>query len=251
MSQAEQKSGSLQVAIVTPTIGSKHLKKCLDSVQQQTYANLIHCVFVDGPQYEKTVDTVLASVTDPAVQIQLTQLGANVGAGGWYGHRVYAACSFLTNADVICYLDEDNWIDPQHVESLVQTLADGKYDWAFSLRKIYNSDGEYLCDDDCESLGKWPVYFNDQTFHIDTSCYAIKREVAVNIGHAWYAQWGADRRFFSVLKQYYPNFECSGIASCCYRLEGNAGSVTKDFFDAGNKEMLKKYTSGFPWKSAK
>jgi hypothetical protein len=64
------------------------------------------------------------------------------------------------------------------------------------LRKIYDKQGNYICEDNCESLGKWPVYFNDEVFHVDTSSFAVKRDVAVRIGQSWYGQWGADRQFF-------------------------------------------------------
>ena len=117
-------------------------------------------------------------------------------------HRVYAACSFLVNADVICYLDEDNWFEPCHVEKMVRKLEEG-FDWVYSLRKIYSKQGEYICEDNCESLGKWPVYLNNEQFHIDTSSFAIRRDIAVNIGHSWYGQWGADRKFFFNLSKYF------------------------------------------------
>jgi hypothetical protein len=150
------------------------------------------------------------------------------------------------NADIICYLDEDNWFDPEHVSSLVREIEKGA-DWAYSLRKIYNKNGEYICEDNCESLGKWPVYFNDSIFHIDTSSFAVKRDVATRIGHSWYGQWGADRQFFANLKHHFPNYECTTEHTLCYRLDGNPNSVTEQFFRDGNSSTLKKYNE-LPWK---
>ena len=105
-----------------------------------------------------------------------------------------------------------------------------------------------MCNDDCESLGKWPVYFNGEVFHIDTSSFAIRRDIAVRIGHAWYGQWGADRQFFSALKNHFPKFDCSNDYTMCYRLDGNPNSVTQEFFDKGNAVSAEKYPTGFPWK---
>ena len=231
----------MKVAIVTPTIGSDTLMECVQSVQEQTYKNLTHYIFSDGSEYYEKV----AETTTGLPNTKRIYLEENVGKG-WYGHRVYAACSFLVNADVICYLDEDNWIEPNHVEELVKVLQEGNQ-WAYSLRKIYNKDGEYLCEDNCESLGKWPVYFNDEVFHIDTSSFAVRRDVAVSIGHAWYGQWGADRQFFNNLKRHFPKYECSNQYSLSYRLDGNPNSVTFEFFQKGNEENSKKYDSVFPW----
>lgn len=233
----------MRVAVVTPTIGGEHLTKCVESVDSQTYTDLVHYVFADGQQYFKKIEDVL----EGAAKVRLIALEENVGKG-WYGHRVYAACSFLVNADVIIYLDEDNWIEPDHVAKMVEKLEKGN-DWVYSLRKIYDKDGNYLCEDNCESLGKWPVYFNDQVFHIDTSCFAVRRDVAVRIGHSWYGQWGADRQFFNNLKQHYTKFDCTNESTVCYRLDGNPNSVTKEFFDKGNAVMSEKYGTELPWKN--
>ena len=234
----------MKVAVVTPTIGAETLAQCIESVQNQTYQDLTHYVFLDGVEHYEKIHPILYESSGKRT-IQTVELEENVGKG-WYGHRVYAACSFLVNADVICYLDEDNWFEPNHVEKLVEVLEEGN-DWAYSLRKIYDKEGNYICEDNCESLGKWPVYFNPSVFHIDTSSFAVRRDVATRIGHAWYGQWGADRQFFGFLKQHYTKHQCSNEYSLCYRLDGNPKSVTKEFFEEGNKVLEEKYGKNFPW----
>jgi glycosyltransferase involved in cell wall biosynthesis len=234
----------MKVAVVTPTIASEHLAKCIDSVDKQTYQDLTHYIFIDGCQYEPKAREILVGSS----RTRMIELEENVGKG-WYGHRVYAACSFLVNADVIIYLDEDNFLEPCHVQKMVDTLKEGNHDWVYSLRKIVDSKGEFICEDNCESLGKWPVYFDDKVFHIDTSCFAIRRDIAVHIGHAWYGQWGADRQFFNALKQHFKNFECTNAHTVNYRLDGNPNSVTKAFFEEGNAINKTKYNSEFPWKT--
>lgn len=232
----------MKVAVVTPTIGSKHLFDCTKSVRNQTYKNLTHYLFIDGKEYGSEV-----KYHTEGSGVKYVELEENVGKG-WYGHRVYAACSFLVNADVICYLDEDNWFEPCHVEKMVNRLEEGNQ-WVYSLRKIYSKEGEYLCEDNCESLGKWPVYFNHELFHIDTSSFAIRRDVAIRIGHSWYGQWGADRQFFMNLKKNFSKFDCTNAHTLCYRLDGNENSVNKQFFDEGNAVNENKYGGQFPWKN--
>lgn len=234
----------MKVAVVTPTIGSDTLKDCLDSVQNQTYEDLVHYIFLDG---EQNFSKIMAQGIKTPRKNPVKSIGLEENVGkGWYGHRVYAACSFLVNADIICYLDEDNWFDPEHVQNLVDVIQDGN-DWAYSLRKIYTKDGKFLLYDNCESLGKWPVYFDDNIFHVDTSSFAIKRDVAVKVGHTWYAQWGADRQFFHVLKAYFPKFDCTRNHSMCYRLDGNPNSVNQQFFSDGNQVISEKYNDDLPW----
>ena len=233
----------MKVAVVTPTIASEHLKKCIDSVDKQTYEDIVHYIFIDGCQYEPKAREILVGSS----KTRMIELEENVGKG-WYGHRVYAACSFLVNADVICYLDEDNFFEPNHIETVVKKLQEGN-DWVYSLRKVVDKDGKFLCDDNCESLGKWPVYFNSEVFHIDTSCFAVRRDIAVHIGHAWYGQWGADRQFFSALKKYFTKFDCTNQYTTNYRLDGNENSVNEEFFIEGNKVNSEKYQGSFPWKT--
>ena len=87
------------------------------------------------------------------------------------------------------------------------------------------------------------------SFHIDTSSFAVRRDVAVRIGHAWYGQWGADRQFFGALKSNFPKFDCTNAHTLNYRLDGNPNSVNKKFFFDGNAVMHRKYGEmPFPWK---
>ena len=233
----------MKVAVVTPTIASEHLAKCIDSVDKQTYEDIVHYIFIDGCQYEPKAREILVGSS----KTRMIELEENVGKG-WYGHRVYAACSFLVNADVICYLDEDNFLEPNHIETVVKKLQEGN-DWVYSLRNIHDKEGKFLCEDNCESLGKWPVYFNPEVHHIDTSCFAIRRDIAVHIGHSWYGKWGADRQFFSALKKYFPKYDCTNQYTTNYRLDGNENSVNEKFFTEGNKINTEKYQGVFPWKT--
>mgnify|MGYP003347316496 FL=1 len=86
----------MKVAVITPTIGSKYLASCLKSVDAQTYENLTHYVFIDGQDHKDKVENILEGAT----KVKTIALEENVGKG-WYGHRVYAASSFLGNADVL------------------------------------------------------------------------------------------------------------------------------------------------------
>ena len=46
----------MKVAVITPTIGTDYLTKCVSSVEKQTYENLTHHVFVDGKQIGRIGD---------------------------------------------------------------------------------------------------------------------------------------------------------------------------------------------------
>jgi glycosyltransferase involved in cell wall biosynthesis len=227
--------------VVTPTIGKKSLKDAIESVRAQTYPAK-HLLVIDGPEFELKVRINLEDN-----DLQILQLPNNVGGGGFYGHRVYAAIGHLVNEDIIFFLDEDNWYDSNHVQSLVDILKDDHLHFAHSLRKIWKPDGMYLCHDDCESLGKHPTASGG--YHlIDTSSFAFKREQLINYGHLWHSGWGGDRRFLSFMHQMNIPYGCSGQYTLNYRLDGNPNSVKPDFFTYCNSIMRNKYPNGFPWR---
>lgn len=230
--------------VVIPTTGSNTLRKAIQSVLSQTYQNTELWVIIDGPEFQNSANAILKDFPT----VKKLELIANTGKPDWYGHRIYAAVSFLFNHDYILYLDQDNWFMPNHVEKMVKTCEENNLHWCYSLRKIYNADETYVCDDDCESLGKYPIYLSDKHHLVDTSSYCIRKDVIVNFASAWYGNWGGDRRFLSIISQHAPKYDCTGYSTACYRLDGNPNSVTSDFFIKGNEIMKQRYPLGFPWR---
>lgn len=234
------------VTVITPSIGSMKLQQALRSVKSQTYKNLNHLIVVDGPQYENAVRFMVNG------EASICVLQENTGANGFNGQRIYASFPHLLNSDYIFFLDEDNWYDPMHVQSLVETIERNYLDFAYSLRKIYRHDEQFVAEDNCESLGKWPIFFthDNPQYLIDTSCYAFKREFIQKTCHLWHSgAWGEDRRYFQAVKDH-AKWDTSGKHSMCYRLEGNKNSVQEDFFHQGNKLQEAHFKGVFPWKTA-
>ena len=217
----------MSVTIVVPTTGADTLYDAVGSALAQVYEDTRVLVVVDGPEFEdRTYHLLHHYDADPRLSFMV--LPENVGANGFYGHRVYAAIGHLINTDYLCFLDQDNWFDPEHVSSLVNTIERKALDWAYSYRKIVDKQGQLICEDNCESLGKITQF-------VDTNCYMLTRKVAEIIGHVWNGGWGRDRAFYEVASKYYPNFDGSNRHTVNYRLDGNPNSVTAEFFLEGNK----------------
>lgn len=244
------------VVVVTPTIGSPKLQDAVRSVQRQTYGNLEHLIVVDGAlEYGFKTREAIEDVGDrnPGLitkHIRFIDLPYNTGktGGDFYGHRIYAGVPHLINADYIFFLDEDNWYEEDHVASLVEVLDRGN-DFAYSLRKIFNPDKSYVADDNCEALGKWPIYFTqrDPQYLIDTSAFAFNRKFLQQTCHHWHHGWGGDRHYFYNALRYNPKWDTNYKHTLCYRLDGNPGSVNADFFIKGNAEQLNHYNGELPW----
>ena len=228
--------------VIIPTTGSPEVRIAIESVLNQTQPTACYLV-CDGDAYFSSVKEIASSYGS---RISVCYLPINVGSNGFYGHRIYAAFSHLINTEYLLYLDQDNWMNLDHVEKCIDLIQKNSLDWCYSLRTIVSKDGERIALDNCESLGKWPVFSGDYN-HIDTNCYCLKTDVAIKISQAWHGGWGQDRVWFQALAEYFPNYDTTGKYTLNYRIGGNKDSVKKDFFDYGNQVMEKRYGANFPW----
>ena len=235
------------VTVVTATTG-KFLKDNISSVKNQTYDNVQHLVVIDGVDSDTDIFHYIRMANPKADVINLPY---PTGRDQYNGHRIYGACTYLARGEYIMFLDEDNWMDPNHVESMVNSIGNNR--WAYSLRKIVNHDGEYICNDDCESLGNWPSILNDH--FVDVNCYMFQRQLALEMSPGWYRrarhpqeQPEVDRLFSAVLRQNNLSANCTGEYTINYRAGNRADSVQGEFFLKGNEIFNEYYKGEFPWR---
>ena len=234
------------ITVITPTTGASSLYDAIESVRKQTQENISHLIVIDGKKAFDNATKIIEQFPATDNKLKVCFLPDNVGSNGFYGHRVYAAFTHLVNTKYVMYLDQDCSFAENHIETCIKTIEKNNLDWCYSLRMIMDKEGSFLCNDDCESLGRWPV-FTEQYNHIDTNCYCIKTDVAIRIAQVWHGKWGQDRVFFSNLSNYFNNFDTTGKYTVKYKLEGNEGSVKPEFFYYGNGIMRTKYNDNFPW----
>ena len=230
----------MRVMVITPTTGKDTLEQAVNSVVNQTVKTEMLLV-ADGPEAEEATHKVPWKGYH---SIQTMTLPENVGGNGWYGHRVYAAMPLMINADYILFLDEDNWFEPNHVETMINKIKSKDLMWAYSLRRICDERGQYVLDDDCESLGRYPAFYDHTVNFVDTNCYCFKRDYLVNVAHSFYGQWGADRPFYKAAASGLPAFGCTGEATVNYRAPERLLSMFKE----GNKLMKEAYKEPLPWR---
>ena len=226
-----------RIMVITPTTGKNTVFKAIQSVMDQTIKTE-HLIVFDGQEAREKFN--FSEIGD----VQFVTLPENVGANDWYGHRVYAAMPLMVNDDYILFLDEDNWFEPNHVESMINKIKSKDLMWSYSLRRIINERDEYVFDDDCEALGRYPTFYDHNDYLVDTNCYCFKREYLVDVAHNFYGQWGADRKFYKAASARLPAFGCTGEATVNYR----APERLLEMFEEGNKLMKQAYQPILPWR---
>lgn len=236
------------VTVVTATTGEKCLEDALESVKNQTYKNIEHYVVVDGVERGERSLQILKKYPD----VKMLILPYATGKDNYNGHRIYAAATYLSNGRYIAFLDEDNYYDTDHIKSCVDLVYEG-YEWVYSLRKIVGRDKNFICNDDCESLGKWKSVLGDH--FVDVGCWFLSKPNALMVSPLWYRrarhpqeQPEVDRIITATLMQHAPKFECTKKYTLNYRVGNRPDSVQAKFFLQGNKKMEQDLDGKFPWK---
>ena len=245
-----------KVTVITPTTGNHLLAKCIESVRNQTHKDTQHLVVVDGLERWDAVAPILYAVGFPEKGSERTedvlQLPYSIGKDRWNGHRIYGSSIYIAEGDYIMFIDDDNNLDPNHIQDCLDVIEKGNT-WAYTFRKIVDESGNFICNDNCESLGKWPSVLSPTDYFIDVNCYFLPKLLAVHTSPLWYrkfrepGQQEVDRVLAEVLIKIAPKFDTTYNYSLNYRV-GNTGlSVQQDFFKFGNAKMLQNYNGKLPW----
>lgn len=242
--------------VITATTGRESVLNCISSVASQQgsrLAEIQHIVVTDGIlAYNELYNKI--NGYNSFKNLDVIKLPYSVGQDRWNGHKIYAAATYFAKGEYIMYLDDDNTIEPYHIEHCLEAIQSGQYGWAYSLRNIVNEHGGFLCHDDCESLGPdYPTILNKDDHLVDVNCYFLHHKLAVYMTPIWHRKarepgvMEVDRALCHVLPQ-----QAKGICTGKYTVNYTAGStgisVRKEFFLKGNEEMAKRYPGGFPWR---
>ena len=245
------------VAIITATIGHPNLKKCIESVaNQKCNCSFIHVLVIDGNEYKEKVNNILLNCSYNKNNLHVIQLPEGCGKDRYNGHLIYTGFSFIYKTKYTCFLDNDNWFLPNHLDSLYTLCESKNLHWSYSFRQIYDYNLNYICDDNCESLGPLhPVWYNNTKFLIDTNCYFIKNNVLKECIHCFAKQTRNPKitepdellvQYLCKFHKFYP----SKLHTVGYMTDNHDNSVKTEFFLNGNKHMLNRYSSqnGKPWR---
>lgn len=240
----------MSAVVITPTTGIPELADAIRSVAAQT-EKVEHWIVIDGIE---NADKVIQICKDNNYGQKIIALPENtgrparhhLGEGRKYnGHRIYGAMSFLVNHDHVFLLDEDNWFDPIHCETMLNNLRNMNTEWCYSLRKIFDQSGNYVCNDDCDSLGIYPN--RSRIPFVDMNCYCFKAGFFADLAPWLCGELHADKTLFQVavakMERHYQ-FCSTGIYTVNYRARPD---MVDDWFLKGNEIIKNFYGDKKPW----
>jgi hypothetical protein len=247
----------MSVVVITPTTGSHHLAKAMESTNSQACE---HWIVIDGEEHAQKVADILQA--GEFVNKKIIMLPHNTGRpkefygqmprgrmedqdGFFNGHRIYASMSYLINKPYVMFLDEDNWYDKNHVEIMLAMMSAG-INWCYTLRRLVDQEGNVIGEDNCDSLG---VFANQRNVNcVDMNCYCFKTDFLVSISQALYTGHKADKSLYKAAYAKNDPFEpmgCTGMSTVNYRISRDN---QQQWFAEGNKKMNKLYNGQFPWR---
>jgi glycosyltransferase involved in cell wall biosynthesis len=181
----------MKIAVITPYYQepAEKLIRCMDSVASQTYP-CNHIMVSDG--YSQSS---VAARVDHLQHIVLPK------AHGDYGdtpRAIGTMTAYSQGYDAVCWLDADNWLEPNHVSEMVERALKHGVSVVTATRNLYRPDGTFL--DVCrESDGE---NFND------TNCFFITRPAMALAMHWVFKDRGlaavGDRVVFDAVKKTVP-----------------------------------------------
>ncbi len=149
-----------RVSIIMPTYNRpRTLARAIASVMNQTFEDWELLIVGDCCP---SLDYFMNDYSD--LRIKWYNLGDRYGPGGATARNY--ALKYMCNTELIAYLDDDNYWEQNHLESLMKIMGDN--DFVFSS---INFDGEIcICDE-------------PKLYRIDTSAILHKRQLLLNKGY--------------------------------------------------------------------
>jgi glycosyltransferase involved in cell wall biosynthesis len=177
----------MKVAVITPYYkeSPEVLKRCMDSVANQTHADIIHVMVADGYPSRYVINR--AEGNTKIMHIVIPNCGDYGDTPRAIGAAVIAC---RKEYDAVAFLDADNWYEPDHIEEALKHMSKPIVTTGRNLRRV---DGSLLA----------PCPESDGVNFCDTNCYVIHRNAFGVIGRWTYKEnkYGivGDRMFWQSL----------------------------------------------------
>ncbi|HEY3296968.1 MAG TPA: glycosyltransferase family 2 protein [bacterium] len=228
-----------RILVCTPTLHRwagdhrvDNLERTIQAVRSQTYGTIEHIVVkaqcnqgADCPLCEETRE-LAARYALPDGRFRLIELSEPGDRFGYVGRNLAIQTS---DAPLIAYLDDDNWWEPNHLESLVAAMKKSGASFAYSASRVRSAEGKLLL----KRISPKP-YFTG----IDLNEYLHKRELIEKYGF-WNLTYNADWEAVENWLKHGEKIVTSGIMTSNYTLKPGAKAISLYFYSYYKHKVLK------------
>lgn len=236
-----------------PSKGEKSIVKTIESIQRQTYKHCKTTIGTDSEEGHASIEKILKELKPKNVLHYKFPEKVTEGRP----ELLTSSAIYSLNYDYWQPIGCGDWFEDNHAEEIIKTYKEEKTDWVFTLRKIWDEKGEFICNDTFESIGFYPVWSTDKYYFVDGQSFCIPKIMAYRLGHAFcmsreYNQ-RTDKYVFDHFKAVYPNFKCTKKYTLNFQLDRGTDeelAFAKKWYKAGQEFMNKKFPKGdYPWLS--
>jgi len=187
-----------------PTIGRESILKAVSSVYAQEHVSRIQLLIgVDVPLgVFSQLEELLGAAPDHVTPcLFYPGFSTSVRHGGLHpahdGGTLRTMLSYLANARYIAYLDDDNWLAPNHLGNLLKAIQG--LEWAFALRWFIHPESlRPVCIDDWESVGPGRgVFLQRFGGWVDPNCLMIDKLACEPVLRWWSTPLPGDKNAMS------------------------------------------------------
>jgi hypothetical protein len=222
------------VAVVMPTVCRDSLIRAVQSIYRQNYSGRIQVLVGVDFDPENRSAQIRKALADTPENVTLTWLDLNYSTskrhGGvhdcYFGGSLRSALTLLANAEIVMYLDDDDWLHPDHIAQVLAAIKGKKWAFAYSIYADGNT-AEGLCTDEIESVGvDQGVYSEMFGGFVRPSGLAIDKMQLLHLVHLWSCSPfpsgdGEDRLMFDRLRV--EEHACTGNATVYCALDPKDG----------------------------
>jgi hypothetical protein len=222
---------AVDVTYVIQTVCRPQLLRAVRSIVDQDYEGAIDVLIgVDADEFGAYpgLRAAIDALQRPGCAVHWLDVGYSTSArrGGVhsnaFGGSLRSVLSFLARSRYVTYLDDDDWLHPEHTRRLVEAIQGRK--WAFTLCWYAVSQTQTpLCVDRLESVGPGEGCYRERGGFVRPSALMLDKLELAYLLHLWSVSpfkegFGQDRVVFAALKRV-PGHGATNTPTVYYSLD--------------------------------
>lgn len=188
------------ITIITPTLGRKTLIDLKDSLRHENIP-YVHFIMFDNNRCDNSLSpNELEDENTYCYEIKHPLYPPKNHARMDVLLRAYGA--LMARTPYVCFKDDDTWVEPNHLESVLNFMTNEELDFCYCIRRMWTREGEKLGIDNFEATGELNQFgytlIDNSSIYLNTAASRIIANVFLDN-----PIYGDDRLTHIPLKQHF------------------------------------------------